>query len=177
LSVLHKIINLTTRQTGTDLTKLARWLRCLFNLSLQCDEETSLKCIEQVTKIVIAQQGVSPSSSQSPKRAIVKPTQDHNIAPVSLLITPPPSSDPSPDEFGTEIADDELKAVDQYPTTELEWLATTAFNHGVDYFLREEDKKCKFWAEKAFVLAQWLDDKGALRDDMMERYASLQLKE
>jgi hypothetical protein len=59
LSVLHKIINLTSRQTGTDLTKLSRWLRCLFNLSLTYDESTSLKCIEQVVKIATKQQGVS----------------------------------------------------------------------------------------------------------------------
>jgi hypothetical protein len=177
LSVLHKIINLTARQTGTDLTKRSRWLRCLFNLSLPCDEDTSLKCIDQVTKIAIQQQGVSASSFHSTSRAIIKPAQYHNIPPVPLLNTPPPSSNPSPDEFGMEIADDELKEVDRYPTTELEWLATTAYNPGVDYFLREDDEKCKVWAEKAFVLAQWLDDKGALRDDMMERYASLQLKE
>jgi len=63
LSVLHKIINLTARQTGTDLTKLARWLRCLFNLSLEYDEHTSVKCIEQVVKVAAKQQAVGTPDS------------------------------------------------------------------------------------------------------------------
>lgn len=59
LSVLDKIIYLTLRQTGTDVTKLARWLRCLFNLTLACDENISLKCIEQAIELATRQHGVS----------------------------------------------------------------------------------------------------------------------
>ena len=93
-----------------------------------------------------------------------------------MLNTPPPSSDLIKDEDDTDLADDEFKEVDRYPPTELEWLATTTFNHGVDYYLQEDDKSCKKWAEQAFILAQWLDDGGALRDVLMEKYASLKLQ-
>lgn len=175
LSVLHKIINLTARQTGTDLTKLARWLRCLFTLSLEYDESTSIKCVEQVLKIAAKQQAVSQPSTAPPQGAIVKPAQDSRIVPASILITPPPSPDPIFIDYGNEDADDELKEVDHYPKTELEWLATTAFNHAVDYFLQENDDKCKAWAEMAFLLAQWIDDNGSLRDVLMAKYAMLKL--
>lgn len=172
LSVLHKIINLTARQTGTDLTKLSRWLRCLFNLSLTYDEGTSLKCIEQVVQIATKQQGVSPSNFGPSPRSIIKPAQDNRVAVVPALNTPLPSSDPVKDE----LADDDIKAVDRYPTNELNWLATTAFNHGIDYFLQGDDKTCTEWAQRAFTLAQWIDDDGALRDLLMERYATLGLQ-
>jgi hypothetical protein len=79
--------------------------------------------------------------------------------------------------FDRTDTDVEIKEVDRYPPTELEWLATTAFNHGVDCFLQENDGQCKVWAEKAFILAQWLDDEGALRDLLMEKYASLKLRD
>jgi hypothetical protein len=92
-----------------------------------------------------------------------------------LLHTPPPSSDPVEHENGV-CADSELKQVHRYPQTELEWLATSAFNHSVDYYLQDNDKECKKWAEQAFILAQWLEDEGALRDMLMEKYASLKLQ-
>lgn len=173
LSVLHKIINLTARQNGTDLTKLARWLRCLFNLSLEHDEDTSMKCIDQVLKIAAKQRAVSQLSAFPLPDHIVKPPQDHRIVPASILATPPPSSDPMKDEHIVEPADDELKDAEPYPKTELEWLATTAFNHSVDYYLQEDDKKCKMWAEKSFLLTQWVDDDGSLRDVLMEKHALL----
>lgn len=40
------------------MTKLSRWLRCLFSLSLNHDEKTSLKCIEQATHLAATKQGV-----------------------------------------------------------------------------------------------------------------------
>ncbi|KAH8730487.1 meiosis protein SPO22/ZIP4 like-domain-containing protein [Phaeosphaeriaceae sp. PMI808] len=125
LSVLHKIINLTSRHTEVDIVKLSRWLRCLFNITLTCDESISLKCIDQ---------------------AVTLATKHHGD-------------------------------VNRYPPTELEWLATTTFNHAVDCFLQDNDEKCKQWAENAFILAQWLEDGGALRDVLMEKYASLKLQD
>ena len=177
LSVLHKIVNLTSRQTGTDLTKLSRWLRCLFNLSLTYDESTSLKCIEQVVKIATKQQGVSPFLLYSTARPIVKPYQDRSVVTASFLNTPPPTSDPIKDEHDAELTDEVTKEADRYPQTELEWLATTTFNHGVDYYVQGDENTCKKWAEHAFILAQWLDDNGALRDLLMEKFASLGLQD
>jgi hypothetical protein len=74
------------------------------------------------------------------------------------------------------LADHEFKEVDCYPPTELEWLATTAFNHSVDYYLQDNDERCRKWANQAFILAQWLDDDGVLRTHLMEKFASLKLQ-
>lgn len=71
------------------------------------------------------------------------------------------------------MADNGSKEFNHYPTTELEWLATTSFNHGVDYYLQENDEKCRVWAEKGIQLAQWAEDCGQLRDLLMEKYSGL----
>ncbi|KAL6711348.1 sporulation-specific protein 22 [Coniothyrium glycines] len=124
LSVLQKIIGLTCRQSDSDITKLARWIRCLFQLSLPVDEGICLKCIEQVTHIAAKRHG----------------------------------------------------DVERYPKTDLEWLAISTFNQAVDFFLREDDEsdaKTKLWAEKSFVIAQWIEDDGKIRDLLMERYSGM----
>jgi hypothetical protein len=54
-------------------------------------------------------------------------------------------------------------------------LATTTFNHSVDYYLQENDEMCRKWADQAFILAQWLEDDGALRTHLMEKFAGLGL--
>ncbi|KAH7398979.1 meiosis protein SPO22/ZIP4 like-domain-containing protein [Phaeosphaeria sp. MPI-PUGE-AT-0046c] len=133
LSVLDKIISLTARQPGTDIVKIARWLRCLFNLTLPYDESISYKCTEQAINLATKYNGLFIAQA-------------------------------SPAE------------VNHYPPTELEWLSTTAFNHAVDYYLQENDALCKKWAEQAFMLAQWLEDNGTLRDLLMEKYATLKLQ-
>ncbi|KAF2447271.1 SPO22-domain-containing protein [Karstenula rhodostoma CBS 690.94] len=60
-----------------------------------------------------------------------------------------------------------------YPATELEWLATTAFNHAVDYYVQEKDDKCRLWAEKALTLAEWAEKGNGLRDALVEKYTGL----
>lgn len=59
LTVLQKIITLTSRQPGNDITKLSRWLRCLFNLALDYDETVSLKCLDKAIEIAKRREGVS----------------------------------------------------------------------------------------------------------------------
>lgn len=69
------------------------------------------------------------------------------------------------------------KETERYPKTELEWLATTAFNRAIDYYVQENDEKAKRWAEKAFVVAQWIDDAGATRGFLMKRFSILKFNE
>ncbi len=71
-------------------------------------------------------------------------------------------------------ADEIVKQADSYPPIELEWLATSSFNRAVDYYLQENDAKCKEWAEKAMTVAQWLEDDGKLRDLLMSKFSALQ---
>jgi hypothetical protein len=173
--VLDKIIKLASHQTGTDITKLARWLRCLFNIALTYDESISIRCIEHAIKVATHHHGVGSSYRSIPQKAVVKPTQGSHFAQVSAMITPPASSGPVDPEDSADSADDEIKEDGRYPPTELEWLATSTFNHAVDYYLQENDKMCTKWAEQALVLASWLEDDGRLRDLLMEKYASLGL--
>lgn len=48
-----------------------------------------------------------------------------------------------------------------YPSDEIQWLSTVAFNRAVDYYLASADADCQRWAEKAITLAD-LDDCAAL---------------
>lgn len=104
---------------------------------------------------------------------IVEPDQSsHSNNTLSMLNTPPPSSSPTKGD-DIQLADEESKEVERYPRTELEWLATTSFNRAIDYYTQEDDDKCKMWAEKSFVIAQWLEDDGAVRDLLMEKFSGL----
>ena len=170
------IISLTSRQPGSDIIKLSRWLRCLFNISLDIDESVSLKCIDEVTHVAAKKQVVSfrfPNSSD----LSLSPLQ--TFCPITMpgLDTPPPSSDPSAGQHVTDSADYNTKESERYPKTELEWLATTTFNRAVDYYLQEDDDKAKKWADKAFVVAQWIEDDGATRDFLMGKYSNLKFSE
>lgn len=60
-----------------------------------------------------------------------------------------------------------------YPYEEIEWIATTAFNHAVDFYCTEEDAKCKQWASRAISIASHLKDGHALRDILVEKLAGL----
>jgi hypothetical protein len=89
-------------------------------------------------------------------------------------MTPPLSSSPiTVDDMEKYFADDEEKERNHYPITELEWLSTTAFNHAVDYYIQENDTKCKEWAEKALALAGWAEDEGQLRGVLLDKYKGL----
>ncbi|KAL5340752.1 meiosis protein SPO22/ZIP4 like-domain-containing protein [Aspergillus crustosus] len=50
-----------------------------------------------------------------------------------------------------------------YPAEELQWIATTAFNRAVEFFLVSADGDCQRWAGKAIALADLIgEDKGKL---------------
>lgn len=69
--MLEKIVTLTSRQTSNDITKLSRWLRCLFSLSLTYDETIGLKCINHAVDLAQKRQGVSLHLSILPKTYIL----------------------------------------------------------------------------------------------------------
>jgi len=161
LKALQKIITLTWRQTNNDLVKISRWLRCLFQLALPFDESISFKCLDQASQIASPRQGVSLTPECVTRPAVLS----------SLLNTPPASSSP------VWVADEAPKEPNHYPPAELEWLATTSFNHAIDYYMRDDDSKCRMWAEKAISLAQWAEDGGALRELLMKKFSGLVWKD
>ncbi|EAW14087.1 uncharacterized protein ACLA_071200 [Aspergillus clavatus NRRL 1] len=61
-----------------------------------------------------------------------------------------------------------------YPREELDWLATTAFNRAVDFYLASADEDCRRWAESAFALADLVKtDGGALGRLLRHNFAKL----
>ncbi|KAF2190807.1 SPO22-domain-containing protein [Zopfia rhizophila CBS 207.26] len=158
-TVLQKIINLTWCQSNNDIVKLSRWIRCLFQLALTFDESISLKCLDQAKDIASVRKGVSTSPLPLPAEPFP-------------LNSPPPSS--SPMKANADVC---AKGEKHYPSIELEWLATTAFNHAVDYYVANDDERCRLWAEKALALAQVAEDGGELRGLLMGKYSGLVWKE
>ncbi|KAF7181031.1 hypothetical protein CNMCM7691_000160 [Aspergillus felis] len=62
----------------------------------------------------------------------------------------------------------------EYPSDELKWLATMAFNRAVDLYLASADEDCRKWGEIAFTLAGFVkDDGGALLRMLRQNYAKL----
>ncbi|MCJ1227176.1 hypothetical protein MMC12_003831 [Toensbergia leucococca] len=60
-----------------------------------------------------------------------------------------------------------------YPLEELEWLATTAFNQGVDFYCASQDSACRRWTEKALSIASLSNDGGALHQLLQTKYLGL----
>ncbi|KAI8266069.1 hypothetical protein K4K58_010374 [Colletotrichum sp. SAR11_239] len=60
-----------------------------------------------------------------------------------------------------------------YPTEELEWLATTAFNQAVDCYNERRYEECHTWADLATNLAHYASDGGALERQCHEKRAKL----
>lgn len=60
-----------------------------------------------------------------------------------------------------------------YPQEELEWLATTAFNRAIDFYLASDDPASRRWCEKAFEIAGLMNDNGTLSHVLREKYSCL----
>ncbi|RYP34710.1 hypothetical protein DL767_004156 [Monosporascus sp. MG133] len=67
----------------------------------------------------------------------------------------------------------EADAQATFPPLELEWLITTAFNHGIDLYCNDESELSKNWIAHAFTLAHYHQDGGDLEALLQERYTKL----
>lgn len=61
------------------------------------------------------------------------------------------------------LARDHQSSSSAYPEEELEWLATTAFNRAVDFYLESADTESRQWVRKALDLAIVMRDGGLQR--------------
>lgn len=61
------------------------------------------------------------------------------------------------------LARDRQSSSSAYPEEELEWLATTAFNRAVDFYLESVDAESRRWVQKALDLAAMMRDGGLKR--------------
>ncbi|RMJ11073.1 hypothetical protein BHE90_011318 [Fusarium euwallaceae] len=60
-----------------------------------------------------------------------------------------------------------------FPTEELDWIVVTTFNHALDIHVRGDEDVCQQWAHKALALAEYMSDRGDLKDVLCERVAKL----
>jgi hypothetical protein len=59
-----------------------------------------------------------------------------------------------------------------YPSEEIVWLATAAFNHAVDLFSLAQDEASQRWMEKALAVAKLASDNGNLHKRLEAKYLS-----
>ena len=59
----------------------------------------------------------------------------------------------------------------------MEWLVSTAFNHGIEHYARGEEKECVDWTLKAIELAVWMGDEGEMKGLLEGKLAKLRFKE
>ena len=62
-----------------------------------------------------------------------------------------------------------------WPGEEVEWLATTAYNHALDCYGALLDDKAREWASKAVALAHYCNDGGTLTGMMHAKLAEMNL--
>ncbi|KAL1391665.1 meiosis protein SPO22/ZIP4 like-domain-containing protein [Phyllosticta capitalensis] len=158
LDVLQRIINASWQLNRSDasstvhkeMAHLSRWLRCLFQLAL-----ATPSLLPSNTNGIAASS--SSSSSSSPDDIALSCVHQAT----SIASTHSPSSSSS-----------------LYPQDELEWLATTAYNHAVDFYCAENDAKCKVWGEAAVGLAGAgrKSDGGRLEGVLRRKLADLALE-
>ncbi|KAF8863587.1 SPO22-domain-containing protein [Acephala macrosclerotiorum] len=111
INILKKIINEAWGlESALDTTKLAKYMRCLFQVAISGNAIVAEQLLEQIYT------------------------------------------------HAEEAAESETP----YPTEELEWVATRAFNHAVDLYCTGEDEGCKNWADRALNIAHYCADEGSL---------------
>ncbi|KAG9248179.1 meiosis protein SPO22/ZIP4 like-domain-containing protein [Calycina marina] len=122
IATLKKIINSACELDSFDNIKLAKYMRCLFQVAL---------------------------------------SQNYDVA-ESLL-----------DNILSQ-AEESAETGQPYPSEELEWIVTRAFNHAVDLYCASKDQECLSWAQRALGIAQYYPDNGGLKRLLENRLAGLQ---
>ncbi|POS79951.1 hypothetical protein DHEL01_v201659 [Diaporthe helianthi] len=62
-----------------------------------------------------------------------------------------------------------------WPSKDLEWIVSTAYNHAVDLWGRDQREDWLWWAQKAISIAHFCDDGGYLEGNLQRKCAKLQL--
>ncbi|KAH8811736.1 meiosis protein SPO22/ZIP4 like-domain-containing protein [Xylogone sp. PMI_703] len=121
IMTLKKIVNAAFSLDSFDAIKLAKYMRCLFQIALPETPAVAEQLLDQI----------------------------HSLA-EELSETPLP-----------------------YPTEELEWITSTAFNHAIDLFCAGDDEATKIWAGKALNIAHLVQDGGALERVLQSKLLEL----
>ncbi|KAL0258929.1 sporulation-specific protein 22 [Diplodia seriata] len=153
LGVLQRIVNQScSGSIGTGISRsgavvhLARWIRCLFQLSidssnaLEDPDAIPLQCIGQATSLISA----SSSSTTGARREMNRGASGDDY-----------------DDYDEARGGGGSGSHQRYPQIEAEWLASTAFNRGIDFYSAGDDARYKVWAEKAIGLARVAEEQRA----------------
>ncbi|KAL1647429.1 sporulation-specific protein 22 [Diplodia intermedia] len=156
LGVLQRIVNQScSGSIGTGngrpgaVVHLARWIRCLFQLSidssnaLEDPDAIPLQCIGQATSLISASS--SSSSTTGARREMNRGA----------------SGDGYEDYDEARGGGGGSGSHQRYPRIEAEWLASTAFNRGIDFYSAGDDARYKVWADKAIGLARVAEEQRA----------------
>jgi hypothetical protein len=150
LGILQKIINSSWHNNDGDPVKLARWIRCLFQISLTFDDRVSLQCLDRATEIATKLKEVSNARRLF---ALVFCSR------TTLTFLAP------------------LQQPESYPSDEVEWLAATSFNRAVDFYCASDDVNCRIWAEKSLTLSAVAGVGIGLHQVLTEKYQELRWEE
>ncbi|PSR97315.1 meiosis protein SPO22/ZIP4 like-domain-containing protein [Coniella lustricola] len=123
-SVLRKIINQILDIGDHDSRQLAKYTRCLFQMTFSYSEELGGRLLEETCQMVTDAHG-SPAT---------------------------------------------------WPSEEVEWFASSAYNHAIDLYNRKDVEACRRWAQSALKLAHYSGDGGTLEALLQERYVKLGLE-
>lgn len=141
-SLLGRLVSAIRHLPGYDTPKAARWIRCIVQLVLDARPSTS------------------NTTARNPFTSIrnldlVKTIIEQALALARSSGARINDADGDVDMDGTPSA---------YPPDELEWLAATLFNLGIDCYVAEDEAQARFWAGKAVEIADVVaeSDKGML---------------
>lgn len=160
IATLKRIVNEAWGLEKFDIVKLSRYMRCLFRLAMNEGATIAEGLLVQICGLAQEAEEVRifPFHFPLPLNFAVL------LSPLLPLrscllryrpqLTPPQTEKP-------------------YPSEELEYIATTAFNHAVDFYCLGEDTACKSWAEKAISIAGFCGDRGALQGLLQEKLVGL----
>ncbi|KAE8452848.1 hypothetical protein EG329_013120 [Mollisiaceae sp. DMI_Dod_QoI] len=124
INTLKKIINEAWGLESLDTTKLAKYMRCLFQIAISNNQVIAEQLLDQI----------------------------HNHA--------------------EEAAESEQP----YPSEELEWIATKAFNHAIDLYCAGADEGCRDWAGRALNIAHYCTDGGSLEKLLQSKLVGLKFE-
>jgi hypothetical protein len=135
---MKKIINEAWGLEELDFVRLAKYMRCLFQVAISDNSEIAEQLLDQVHEHAEQASEVSRHCPYLLYRLLIIPQTNQC-----------------------------------YPTEELEWVATTAFNHAVDLYCGEKDEAAKNWAYKAVNVAHFCSDGGALERLLQDKLVGL----
>ena len=75
--------------------------------------------------------------------------------------------------FFPSIAKGKRQSEQPFPTEEVEWIATNAFNYSIDLYCAGDDEACKVWSAKALNLARYCGDEGRLERTLQTKLFGL----